>query len=158
MNGREEFKFNYEDMKDDETKERYRNDPIATSELLYNIGWALHAMNKRFDSGSVVLFSEVCFSKDMWGAVNYARLWPETNYAEVDSLLETSLGHLGDVHSMIGSLYTQTKFIVKPHIAYASITKTCREALALIKEAIILTDRYVNEALGDKHENEPSSE
>jgi hypothetical protein len=134
MNDREEFKFNYEDMKDDETKERYRNDPIATSELLYNIGWALHAMNKRFDSGSVVLFSEVCFSKDMWGAVNYARLWPEANYAEVDSLLETSLGHLGDVH-------------VKPHIAYTSITKTCREALALIKEAIILTDRYVDETL-----------
>jgi hypothetical protein len=29
MNDREEFKFNYEDMKDDETKERYRNDPIV---------------------------------------------------------------------------------------------------------------------------------
>jgi hypothetical protein len=83
----------------------------------------------------------------MWGAVNYARLWPEANYAEVDSLLETSLGHLGDVHAMISSLCAGTKFTVKPHIAYTSITKTCREALALIKEAIILTDRYVDETL-----------
>ena len=149
---KEDFKFDYSRMDHNNTMEKYRNSPILTSELLYNIGWALHALNKRFDSGSVVLFSEVCFSKDMWDAVNYARLWPESNYPEVDAILQDALGHAAEAHYMIDHVYhtTQAGDPPKFHVAYRSITFEVREALTFIKKAIILIDEYINNTLGGK--------
>ena len=146
------FKFNYEEMCSNDTMEEYRNSPILTSELLYNTGWALHALNKRFDAGSVVLFSELCFSKDMWNAVNYARLWPEAHYPEVDAILQDALGHLGDAHYMIDHVYHSTLDGVpkKVHRAYNSITIEVRAGLVFIREAIMLIDNYIDDALGGK--------
>jgi hypothetical protein len=153
----EDFKFNY--LNYEETKEEYRNSPILTAELLYNVGWALHALNKRFDSGSVVLFSEVCLSKDMWDAVNYARLWPETNHPEADHLLQEALGNLGDAHYMIDELHHRAagNIPTKTSTAYVSVINEVREALAHIKEAIVLIDNYIDTVLGGKHGDDPSS-
>jgi hypothetical protein len=152
-----DFKFNHEDMNHSDTM-RYRNNPILTSELLYNIGWALHALNQRFDSGSVVLFSEVCFSKDMWDATNYARLWPEAHYPEVDAILQDALGHLGEAHYMIDHVYHNAVDVTPKTMprAYQSITVEVRAALTFIREAIMLIDNYVDDTLGGKHEDDPS--
>ncbi len=155
----EEFKFNYKEMCSNDTMEEYRNSPILTSELLYNIGWALHALNKRFDAGSVVLFSEVCFSKDMWDATNYARLWTESNYPVVDATLQDALGHIGEAHYMIDHVYHSTLDGVPKNIhkAYNSITVEVRAGLVFIREAIMLIDTCIDEALGGKHGNSDMS-
>ena len=155
---KEDFKFNYEDMSHSDTIEEYRNSPILTTELLYNIGWGLHALNRRFDSGSVVLFSEVCFSKDMWDAVNYARLWPETNHPEADHLLQEALGNLGDAHYMIDELHHRaaSNIQTKTSTAYVNVINEVRAALVHIKEAVMLIDNYIDEALGGKYGDDPS--
>lgn len=150
-----DFKFNYDDYKDEELKEKYRNDPIASVELLHNAGWALYALTKRFDSGSVTLFSEVCFSKDMWDAVNYARLWPESFHQEADALLQDALGNISTAHYMIEGVFCLGDK-VKPHIAYVSIINEVREALSYIKKAIILIDNYINDVLGGKYGDDSS--
>lgn len=155
----EDFKFNHEEMNNNETVEEYRNNPILTSELLYNVGWALHALNKRFDSGSVVLFSEVCFSKDMWDAVNYARLWPESNYPDVDAILQNALSHIAEAHYMIDHVYhnaTAADIQAAMPRAYRSITTEVREGLVFIREAIMLIDNYIDDTLGGKHGDGPS--
>ena len=151
---KEDFKFNY--LNYEETKEEYRNSPILTAELLYNIGWALYALTKRFDSGSVVLFSETCASKDMWDAVNYARLWPESNHPEADHILQEALGHLGDAHYMIEEVYFRTTegASIKTTTAYVSIINEVRFAMSLIKKAVILIDQYIGSALGGKQRGE----
>ncbi len=148
------FKFMYEDYEDEETKERYRNDPVVTLELLNEVGWALYYLSKRFDSGSVVLFSEVCFSKEMWDALNYARLWPESFYPEVNELLEDALGNVSTAHAMIEEVYAVG--VKKINRAYLSIIIEVREALANIKKAIILVDNYVADNLGGKDGDDSS--
>lgn len=148
------FKFIYKDYEDEETKERYRNDPVVTLELLTEVGWALYYLSKRFDSGSVVLFSEVCFSKEMWDALNYARLWPESFYPEVNELLEDALGNVSTAHAMIEEVYAVGA--KKINRAYLSIIIEVREALAHIKKAIILVDNYVTENLGGKDGDDSS--
>ncbi len=155
---KEDFKFNYKDMNHSNTIEEYRNSPILTAELLYNTGWALHALNKRFDSGSVVLFSEVCLSKDLWDSVNYARLWPETNHPEADHLLQEALGNLGEAHCMIDGLHYRAACNIptKVNIAYVNIINEVRAALAHIKEAVMLIDNYIDDTLGGKHGDDPS--
>lgn len=154
MKGEEDFKFNHEEMNHNKTMEKYKNSPILTSELLYNIGWTLNSLKNRFGSGDIVLFSEVCFSKDMWDAVNYARLWPEVNHPEADHILQEVLGHLGDAHYMIDSLYQRVvdETPTKTQTAYRSITTEVRAALALIRKAIVLIDNYIDGALGGKHD------
>lgn len=143
-----DFKFIYEDYMDEELKEKYRNDPIATMELLNEIGWALYYMSKRFDSGSVVLFSEVCFSKEMWDATNYARMWPESFCPEVDTLLQNALGHISTAHTMIEHVHVVGA--KKYNRAYLSIITETREALSYLKRAIILIDTYIADTLGGK--------
>ncbi len=151
---KEDFKFDYSRMNHSVTMEEYRNSPILTSELLYNTGWALHALNKRFDSGSVVLFSEVCLSKDLWDSINYARMWPESNYPTVDAILQDALGHVGEAHYMIDHVYHSTLDGVpkKIHRAYNSITVEVRAGLVFIREAIMLIDTCIDDALGGKQD------
>jgi hypothetical protein len=142
----EDFKFNHEEMNNNETVEEYRNNPILTSELLYNVGWALHALNKRFDSGSVVLFSEVC-------------LWPESNYPDVDAILQNALSHIAEAHYMIDHVYhnaTAADIQAAMPRAYRSITTEVREGLVFIREAIMLIDNYIDDTLGGKHGDGPS--
>ena len=134
-------------MANEEEKEKYRNDPIATSELLFHIGWALVDLAEQFEARCVSLFSAVCFSKEMWDAVNFARLWPESNHAKINEVLSDALGHLGDTHFMIESVYAWGER-VQTDTTFRNIEMDIKKALTLIRKAILLTDDYINDSMG----------
>ena len=86
------WEFDSSLMTNEEEKERYRNDPLATADLLFQIGWTLVDLAEEFEMCCVSLFSAVCLSKEMWDAVNYARLWPESNHEKINEILSEALG------------------------------------------------------------------
>lgn len=145
------FDFKYEDVKDEETKEEHRNDPLASLVLLADVASALLKIAGRFAEGNVALFSEVCESKDIWDCVNYARLWPEANHVKIDHLLQDALAHISDAHFMIEGVwcYGPGEDGRRYRTVFPKIANEIRLALDLIIEAIDLMNEYINDNLGD---------
>ena len=136
----QEWKWNPDWTKDEELKNKYRNDPIAANELLYNIGWTLVPLYEQFASGNVVMFSAMCLAKEMWDATNFARLWSESNHEEVDTYLQEALGHLADAFFMVESMWAWEKTTITAH---ASVSNSLKLGLNRIRKAIVTIDWYI---------------
>lgn len=136
----QEWKWNPDWTKDEDLKNDYRNNPIATNELLYNIGWTLVPLYESFETGNIVMFSAMCTAKEMWDAVNYARLWTEENHEEFDSYLQEALGHLADAFFMIESMWA---WKVTKRTAMSSVSNSIKLALNRIRTTITGLDWYI---------------
>jgi len=149
-----DFRFRHEEVKDEETKEAHRNDPLASLSLLVKAAAALLEMANRFAEGNLSLFSEVCLSKDLWDCVNYSRLWPESHHDRIDYLLQDVLAHISDAHYMIEGVYAMGpgEENTRYKNAFPKIANEIRFALELVREAIGLMDQYIDDNLGDKNE------
>jgi len=141
--------FRHENVDNEETKELHRNNPFACMELLVEVAAALLSIANRFKEGNVSLFSEVCESKDLWDACNYARLWPEEHYDKVDHLLQDALSHISDAHFMIEGVYVWGDDGTRYKRAFPNIVNEIRFALSLVKEAIELMDDFIDKNLGE---------
>jgi hypothetical protein len=147
---KDDWKFNYNDVKDEETKEQNREDPFASLELLLHVASSLIGIAKRFSNGNLSLFSEVCESLDLWNATNYARLWPERHHSKIDQILQDALAHISDTHFMIEGVYCLGPGEEQKRYknAFPKIVQEVRYAIKLVKEAIELLDIYIEENLG----------
>lgn len=140
------FDFRHNDVNDEETKEEHRNDPFASLSLLTEIAEALNEAIARFKEGNLSLFSEVCLSKDLWDAINYARLWPEAHHDKINHLLHDALSRVSDAHFMIEGVYCSDPEDMEKRYknAFRNINVNMRGALGLINEARDLLHDYIN--------------
>ena len=147
------FDFRHKDVNDEETKEKHRNDPFASVVLLGEVISAIANTAQRFRRGEVVLFSEVCLSKDMWDCINFARLWPETHYQEVDCMLQDALAHVADAHFMIEGAWAWGN---EDNQVYANtfpkIERDLQFAIDYLQEALELIDKYIYDNFGGDDE------
>lgn len=150
----DKLNFRHKDVDDEETKEKYRNDPFASVTLLGEVISSLQGAISRFEDGNLSLFSEICLSKDTWDCINYARLWPETHYPEVDSLMQDALSHIADAHYMTDGAFCwgpgEDNKVYKH--AFPKIAADMKFAIDLLKQALDLIDDYINKNLGDEKE------
>jgi hypothetical protein len=128
-------------MQDEEQKELDRNDPVATAFLLYDVLTNVRDLQVNISEGGVSWFSALCMSKDMWDAVNYARLWSEKNHPLADALLNDALSHLAEVHYMIESMWVWDNF---SKTAMRSVTQENTYATSFITKALIEVEHYIN--------------
>ena len=147
---RNDWEWDAKCMKDNELKDECRNDPIASLERLYKCGRKIILLVDQVEDGSYSMLSLICDTKDMWDAVNFARLWPEAQHAPINELIETSLGHLAEVHWMVEGAF-EIKGYIPPNTA-AVIRQEMMHALDLIKRAIDEIEQYVNQQLDDEGE------
>ena len=144
-----EWKWNPDWTKDEEKKDVYRNDPIATAELLYNIGWTLVPLYEMLLDGNFVMFSAMCTIKEMWDATNFARLWTEAHNEEIDALLQEALGYFADAFFMIESLWAWEK-MTKTGIIH--IVQSLKLGLNLVRKSINELDWYIYNLYHDEDE------
>lgn len=134
-------------MNDDELKDDCRNDPIASLERLYKCGRKIVLLMDSVEDGSYSMLSLICDVKDMWDAVNFARLWPEAQHAPIDELLETALSHLAEVHFMVEGAFELKGYI--PNGTARLVRNEMLFALELIKGSIEEIEQYVHDTLDD---------
>lgn len=135
-----DWKWNPQNMKDEEKKEKYRQDPIKTSELLYQIIKSLDALLDNIETGIVSMFSAVCLTKDMWDATNYARLWPEQEHDIIDHLLQDALAHIAETHYMLESMWAWDSM---GKSAFRSVTNELKYALLALRKALLEVEVYI---------------
>jgi hypothetical protein len=141
--------FRHNDVKDEKTKEEHRNDPFASVALLTKVAAALAAFAERFKDGNLSLFSEVCESKDIWDATNYARLWPEAHHDKINHLLQDALAHISDAHYMVEGVYClgPGEEGKRYKTVFPNVVKDIQFALSLVREALELLHDYINDLL-----------
>lgn len=147
----QEWSWNPDWMKDEELKEQYRNDPIETATLLYNIGWTLVPLYETLLEGNFVMFSAMCTVKEMWDATNFARLWSEKNHPEIDHTLQDALSEICDAFYMIESLWEWDQFSKQ---GILSIVNSLKLGLNSIRQAINELDYYIYYLYHDEGEED----
>ena len=132
-----DFYFDPALMEDEELKEELRNDPVATAEILYRVGWALVSAHSCLEQKCISFLSLSQVLADIWCAVNYARLWPESHHEEVDAHLEDALGYVYDAKAMVDSSMAWEKYT--KHV-FLNLANNVKEAIVSIGQAILETD------------------
>jgi hypothetical protein len=121
-------------FENEEIKEKFRETPVRSIEMLYISGWKLNNIVTMIENGMIIPWSMSLNLKDVWNQVNFARLWTENENIRQDGELQTALGLINDSKCMIDSMQEWDSFT---STGVRNVVSSIKLALNTIREIVI---------------------